>query len=146
MSTDQHINACARHRFDAPPERVFDAWLVPETIGKWMFGVVLPDEVLRISVDARVGGAFSFLVRREGKELDHVGNYLEITRPHRLVFTWGIGEPDGKSRVVVEFLGTPDGGCEVTLTHEMDPEWSEYVERTEKSWSQMMGALAQVLS
>jgi uncharacterized protein YndB with AHSA1/START domain len=146
MSTDQHVNAYARKRYTVPPERVFAAWLEPKLIGQWMFGPRLrEEEVLRISVDARVGGRFSFLVRRDGEELDHVGTYLEIEPQQRLIFTWGIGEPDGKSRVIVEFVRTPDGGCETTLTHEMDPEWTEYIDRTEKAWTKMMDALAELL-
>ncbi|WP_335342470.1 SRPBCC domain-containing protein [Polycladomyces zharkentensis] len=64
-------------------------------IGKWMFGPAHPEreeEVVRISLDPRVGGSFSFVVRRQGQEMDHVGEYLEIERPRRLVFTWGGGE------------------------------------------------------
>jgi uncharacterized protein YndB with AHSA1/START domain len=56
-------------RFSAAPERVFDAWLDPEMIGRWMFGPALRDEeVLRIAVDARIGGSFSFVVRRKARK------------------------------------------------------------------------------
>ena len=88
-------------RFDAMPKRVFDAWLAPAMIGRFMFGPALRDEeVLRIELDARVGGSFSFLVRRLGTEIDHVGHYLEIDPPRRLAFTWGVaGESTDESRV-----------------------------------------------
>jgi len=37
---------------------------------------------------------------------------------------------------------TPDGdGCVVTIVHEMDAEWSDYVERTESGWSRMLAAV-----
>jgi uncharacterized protein YndB with AHSA1/START domain len=134
-------------RFDAGPERVFDAWLTPSMIGRFMFGASLRDEeVLRIAVDPRAGGRFSFLVRRQGQEIDHVGHYLEIDRPRRLAFTWGIaGESHDQSRVDIEI--TPDGsGCELVLVHRMAPEWASYVDRVRAGWTTMCDALAGVLA
>jgi uncharacterized protein YndB with AHSA1/START domain len=145
MQTGSDIKVTVVHRFESvAPDRVFDAWLSPELIGQWMFGPKLRDEeILRVSIDARVGGSFSFLVRRQGQEIDHVGRYLEIDRPHRLVFTWGIGDGHS-SRVVVEIL--PVGaGCELTLTHELHPDWADYAERTQAGWTTMLNALDDVL-
>ena len=94
MKTEARIQVQVKRRFDASGERVFDAWLDPQMIGQWMFGPALRQEtILRIAVDARVGGSFSFLVRREHQELDHVGQYLEIDRPRRLVFTRASARP-----------------------------------------------------
>lgn len=145
MQTGSDIRVTVVHRFEAAPERVFDAWLSPGLLGQWMFGAKLRDEeILRISVDGRVGGSFSFLVRRQGEEIDHVGKYLEIDRPRRLVFTWGIGEGDS-SRVVIDIV--PSGtGCELTLTHELHPDWADYTARTEAGWTKMLGVLDEVLS
>lgn len=136
-----------KRRFSASPERVFDAWLDPRMIGQWMFGRALrEEEVLRIAVDARVGGSFSFLVRREQQELDHVGKYLEIDRPRRLAFSWGIGTAsEEESRVTIDIA--PQGaGCELTLTHRMHPKWAEYAGRTEAGWTRMLDELAKALS
>jgi uncharacterized protein YndB with AHSA1/START domain len=115
-------------------------------IGKWMFGPALrEEEVLRIDVDARVGGAFSFLVRRQGQEIDHVGKYREIDRPRRLVFTWGIaGDSEDESLVVIEIV-QQETGAELTLTHEMDSKWADYASRTEAGWTKMLGALSVTL-
>lgn len=146
MTADPPPVARVTRRFGAAPERVFDAWLNPEMIRTWMFGPALRDEeVVRIANDARVGGSFSFLVRRQGREIDHVGEYLEIDRPRRLVFTWGIVAPQtDMSRVVVE-IAPQEAGCELTLTHELHPDWADYVDRTEAGWGKMLGALAETL-
>jgi uncharacterized protein YndB with AHSA1/START domain len=131
----------------APPEQVFDAFLDPARIGEWMFGARLRDEeVLRISVDPRVGGRFSFLVRRGTMEIDHVGTYREIERPRRLAFTWGVaGESSDESVVTIEIVATA-AGSQATLTHEMEAKWAEYAERVEGSWKKMLGVLRDVLA
>ena len=145
--SEQPIQVRIKRRFSASPERVFDAWLDPTMIGQWMFGPALrEEEVLRIAVDARVGGSFSFLVRRQQQELDHVGKYLEIDRPRRLAFSWGIGTAsEEESRVTIDIA--PQGaGCELTLTHRMHPKWAEYAGRTEAGWTRMLDELAKALS
>lgn len=87
MSTPVSVRVI--RRFRASAERVFDAWLDPATIGRWMFGPAVRDEeVVRLAVDPRPGGRFSFVVRRQGAETDHVGEYFAIDRPRRLVFSW----------------------------------------------------------
>ena len=147
MTTEPRPVVRVTRHFDATPERVFDAWLDPAMLGRFMFGPALRDEeVLRLTRDARVGGTFSFLVRRQGAEIDHVGRYLEIDRPRRLSFTWGIGEipsPE-ESRVVIDIISSPTG-CDLTLTHDMHPKWAEYVSRTEEGWTAITGALAWTL-
>ncbi|MCI0388205.1 MAG: SRPBCC domain-containing protein [Acidobacteria bacterium] len=147
MNTEPNVKVRVTRRFDASPERVFDAWLDPEMIGKFMFGPSLrEEEVLRLAVDPSVGGSFSFLVRRQGEEIDHVGKYREIDRPRRLVFTWGIaGESVDESVVIIDIV-PHEGGSELTLTHEMDPKWADYASRTEAGWTKMLDALAKTLS
>ena len=133
-------------RFDTSPERVFDAWLQPAMIGRWMFGPTVRDEeVLHLDVDPRVGGAFSFLVRRGDVKIDHVGRYLVLERPTRLEFTWGIlGQSVDESHVVIEIrpFGT---GCELRLTHEIPAPWASYAERTQAGWTHMLETLARTL-
>lgn len=129
--------------FDARPERVFDAWLDPEVLGKWMFGPsVREEEIVHLKTDPRVGGTFSFLVRRGGAEIDHVGMYRIIDRPNRLAFTWGVaGDSEDASLVTVEFRATPSG-CALTLSHEMAATWADFAEQAQASWSTMLDALA----
>lgn len=129
--------------FAASPELVFDAWLNPDRIGVWMFGPGLrEEEIVHLEVDARVGGGFSFLVRRNGAEIDHIGTYREMTRPSRLVFTWGIAGQSLEESVVTIDIRSTSGGCELTLTHTMDAKWAEYAERTKSGWTTMLDALA----
>ncbi|HEX6930173.1 MAG TPA: SRPBCC family protein, partial [Gammaproteobacteria bacterium] len=116
MFAEPPIEVRVTQNFNASPEQVFDAWLDPAMLERWMFGPdVRDEEIVRLSLDARAGGRFSFIVRRDGDEIDHVGEYLEIDRPRRLVFTWGIaGVSVDESRVTIDI--TPrDGGSELSL-------------------------------
>lgn len=145
MGDQSPVRVSVTREYEAPPERVFDAWLDPDMIGRWMFGPgVREEEIIRLRLDARVGGSFSFVVRRQGQEIDHVGEYIEIARPRRLVFTWGIAGLDS-SRVMID-IASSGAGCELKLTHELHPDWGEYAERTEAGWRRMLTELARALA
>ncbi|RYZ57661.1 MAG: SRPBCC domain-containing protein [Proteobacteria bacterium] len=119
-------------------EQVFDAWLDPKKIAKWMT-VPAGDKSVKVKTKALPGTQFSFINLRDGQEINHIGEYIEIRRPHRLVFTWGIeGQPMGASRVAIDF--EPNGEeTLLTLTHRgVNP---EYLERTENGWKNIIAAL-----
>jgi uncharacterized protein YndB with AHSA1/START domain len=151
MTPDTPVVVRVTQRFNAPPERVYDAWLEPALLGSWMFGPRFRDEdVISIVLDARVGGTFSFVVLRQGMRLNHTGTYLELTRPRRLVFTWAVGvnhasPDDGFSRVTLD-IAPLAAGSELTLTHEMDPKWADVADRTATGWTTILAAIAQTLS
>ena len=129
-------------RFDASPERVFDAWVDPAMTQKWLF--TLPHSVKNTAqIDARIGGAYTITDERDGQAYTAIGEYLVIDRPRRLVFTFGMPQfsPDF-DRLTVEIV--PDGtGCIVTLIQE-DLQ-SGYEKSTKRGWSKMFKQLAMVL-
>jgi len=138
-------------RLSAPPERVFDAWLDPQKIAKWMAASFEEDQIERIYVDPRVGGTFSFLVARHGQEVEHLGGYVEIDRPRRLAFTWnavttrepGGPKTSGNATLVTLDFAPAGTGTELRLTHEGVPE--ELALTTEEGWSKLIQALAHTL-
>jgi uncharacterized protein YndB with AHSA1/START domain len=133
------------HRFDAGPERGFDAWLDPATAGRWLFAT-RGGEMQRVEIDARVGGRYAIVERREAGDAGHFGEYLEIDRPRRLVFTLAV-EPAAQSgdRITIEIR--PVGkGCELNLTHAMAAEYAQYAERTESGWNDVLASLARQLA
>jgi len=144
MNNENNFQVTATRFLNATPERVFDAWLVPRTLGMWMFGPRVREEnVVRLDVDPRVGGQFSLKVERNGQLVDHVGEYLEMERPHRLAFTWAVkGDSDDAPSHVRIDIAASGGGCVLTLVHVMDVKWSDYAERTEAGWNTMLESLA----
>ncbi len=144
MDPAAYLEVHAHHRFDAAPERVYDAWLLPQEMQRWMFGAHIQNvKVLRLEVDAQVGGRFSLKVRRSGQLIEHAGHYLELDRPRRLAMTWSVqGAPDDAySRVQID-LAPSGNGCVLILTHRLDAKWTSHAQLVRTGWSAMLDALA----
>lgn len=136
------------HRFAASPERVFDAWLDPKTARRFLFATPKGETVV-CEIDARVGGRFDLTERRpemgpNGAEVRHVGEYLEIDRPRRLVFTFAVMQFD-PTATRVEIDITPNGaGCDLTLTHsDVGEAWAE---GTKDGWAKILASLEPALA
>ena len=102
-------------RFDAPPERVFDAWLDPKLIAQWMGPRGVHAEATKL--EPRVGGTYIVAMHTPDNMNPKVsGTYKEIARPSRLVFTWTWAHETQETLVTVTFkaVGT---GTEMTLQH-----------------------------
>lgn len=144
MNETKNITVQVTHHFRQPAERVFDAWLDAEKASRFMFSTETGD-LVRCDIDARVGGEFVMTDRRPDGDVEHRGRYLEIERPYRLVFTFGIPAESADVDVVTVEIRPVDGGCQLTLTTEMKPEWADYVDRTRAAWSKILGALDDTL-
>ena len=129
-------------RFDASPERVFDAWLDPASVGRWLFAT--PEGVMeRVEIDPRVGGRFRIDERRGGELAEHIGEYVEIDRPRRLAFDFWTSFSEERTRVTVAI--EPDGeGALLRLEHE--GVWPDYEERTRQGWTKILEGLAHALT
>lgn len=142
MTSSATVQVQVTRRFTAPAERVFDAWLDPAHARRWLFATPT-GEMVRAEIDPRVGGTFVFTERRDGVDTLHTGEYLEIERPRRLVFTFGVPQysPDF-TRVAIEVVPL-ETGCELILTH--DGVLPEYQEPTKGGWTKILNGLAAAL-
>jgi uncharacterized protein YndB with AHSA1/START domain len=67
-------------KFDVVPEVVFDAFTKPEAMRVWW------TDDTTFDIDLRVDGRWT-ITRKEGDTIfEMTGEYLEINRPHRLIF------------------------------------------------------------
>ena len=131
------------YSFSASPKRVFDAWLNPETTGQWLFATPT-GKMVRVEIDPRVGGRFVLVDRRNGEDVEHTGEYLEIDRPRRLVFTFGVPKYSPLfSKVTIEVEPAAQG-CDLTLTQEQVT--VEYLSSSEKGWTGILAGLARCLA
>ena len=142
MTSEPLKSVLVKKRFAASPERVFDAWLDPAMARRWLF-TTAESEVVRCDIDATVGGRFTIVDRREDGDIEHVGEYLEIDRPRRLVFTFGVPQFDPTMTTVAIDIA-PDGeGCVLSLHHtDVTEEWRD---GTIDGWTRILASLEPAL-
>ena len=127
-----HATLTLRRVFNAPIARVFEAWTKAEVLASW-FGPV-GFTVTASTIDLRKGGAYHIALRSpEGTAIKHFGEYIEVTPPEKLVFTWllenqacrGCDNQCAETLVTIDFKRI-DESTEVQLTHEHLPNKDAY--------------------
>ncbi|MEK4115893.1 SRPBCC domain-containing protein [Paenibacillus sp. FSL W8-0919] len=142
--------------FQVSPERVFDAWLNPEMMRKWLFTMEATNKIARN--EPHVGGTWEIVDHRGGKDYRAIGEYREIDPPRRLVFTFRMPQFSDTEDIVTVELKRVEDGCEMTFTqvivvpHEegwtaedVERALNEYNSSSEHGWSLMFGGLKQLL-
>jgi uncharacterized protein YndB with AHSA1/START domain len=104
-------------RIAARPSIVFDALTRPEGIACWWGPDAGP--VLLAETDPRVGGRYRVRFRTmDGAEHESCGEYLEFTKPERLVMSWRWTSDENPRESLVEIdLRAIADGTELTFTH-----------------------------
>jgi uncharacterized protein YndB with AHSA1/START domain len=144
MKNEENVEVRVSHRFSASAERVFDAWLDPQKACKFLFATEC-GQMVKTEIDARVGGRFVIVDRRDGEDVEHIGTYEQIERPRRLVFRLLVPKySEDESRVTIE-IEALESGCTLTLTHEMRARWADLRGRTREGWQRILEALAREL-
>jgi uncharacterized protein YndB with AHSA1/START domain len=121
--TEQETVLRLSRRFNAPRERVFDAWTNPAVLREWWAAQPTWDTPVA-EADARPGGRYRLSMRDTDSGAIHtlVGEYKEVERPERLVYSWTWESNEdamkGTEDTLVEVEFRDDGdGTEVLVTH-----------------------------
>jgi uncharacterized protein YndB with AHSA1/START domain len=125
-----------QRRLPAPVTEVFSWWTEPERLQEWMS----PIGTVEAEVDLRVGGALRIVMKGDGTVIEHLGEYVEIEPPRRLVFTWASPfTGDEPSLVTIEL--EPDGldATLLRLVHSRLPESA--AASHEDGWGAMLDRL-----
>jgi uncharacterized protein YndB with AHSA1/START domain len=120
--------------FQAPAQRVFDAWTSEEVMRRW-WHAGHDWETPEAEVDLRVGGTVRVVMRNPhtGTEYGGGGRYTEIDPPARLAFTWIWDGDDTRQLIELDFEET-GGVTTVRFTH--SNLWNEEAVRShEDGWS-----------
>lgn len=142
--TRAQVQVQVSHTFSASAERVYDAWLDPAHVGQWLFATPT-GRIVRVEIDARVGGSFVVTDRRDGVDVEHVGQYVELDRPRRIVFLFGVpAYSNDTDRVSVDIVRA-GSGCEVTITHELGPVDTDTRDKARSGWAGILAGLAHTL-
>ena len=105
--------------YPVPPERVWRAWTDAEAIKRW-FGPGGEDPVSVARLDVREGGRFRIVFGGpDGKAHEVQGEYREVVRNRKLVFTWvwPNSTPERESLITIDFRAA-GGGTELVFTQE----------------------------
>lgn len=143
------------HRYSAPAERVYDAWLTSGQASRFLFRT-RTGNVMQCEIQPEVGGGFTVIDRRPAADGDesvfdvvHLGKYIELQRPRRIVFdfsvlTFGSEDP---TRVTVDITPVNPQACELTLTHDMGSgEHARMLEEaSRRGWTNMLALMEREL-
>ena len=100
--------------FNAPPVRVFDAWLNREKWRSWIGPVGLSCEVPLL--EPRVGGRYRIIMRlTDGRVIPVAGIYQTIDAPTALAFTWGAESDPAHHTLITLTLGEKGAKTELCL-------------------------------
>jgi uncharacterized protein YndB with AHSA1/START domain len=131
--------------FAATPEQVFDAWTNPVVLERWWAAQPTWSSP-GCDVDLRVGGQYVLrMLTDDGHEHVVGGEYREVARPDRLVYTWcwqgdtGM-HPGHVSLVTVEFRG--EGESTTVVLEHSGLGSQESSERHGSGWSGSLDNLA----
>lgn len=138
------LTLTVRKTIAAAAEDVFNAWLDPDMIKRFM----IPMEGASISeatVDAREGGEFAFTFMAGDEAIPHKGTYKEITRHSRLVFSWISPFSADGSTVTLTFTPKGEAETDVELFHEKFLNEDSVASHT-SGWTSILDTLANTVS
>jgi uncharacterized protein YndB with AHSA1/START domain len=135
------LTLTVRRTIKASPEVVYNAWLDPAMMSRFMSP--RPDmHVREARSDARTGGRF-YVMMVGDKEYPHEGTYKALEPFSRIVFTWEA--PWSAPNTQVELVLTPvKDGTEVVLTHVKFMS-EESRDNHSLGWTGILGKLADLL-
>ncbi len=127
----------------APRDKVFDAWLNPDMLAKFMMPA--PNmSVPEAKSDAREGGRFKIVMLAGDQEMPHEGTYKTIDRPNRLAFTWESPFSTLEDSTVTVDFADAQNGTEVTLRHVRFPS-EEIRDNHQGGWTRILETLSDVV-
>jgi uncharacterized protein YndB with AHSA1/START domain len=139
-----------------PRERVYRAWLDPDTMVRWFVDPSFTDG--RAEVDERVGGHYRiFQVDPEGELTGgNESRIVELVPNERIVISWRFAGPDRQkdlspvSRLTVTFSEPRPGETELTVVHEQLDELAaampQVAGHVQQGWADTLYRLPPVLS
>ncbi|MDF1608357.1 SRPBCC domain-containing protein [Hoeflea sp. YIM 152468] len=139
----KELELTVSRKISAPRTRVFDAWLSPPMLAKFM----RPggsDMTSKVTNDPVKGGRFTILMATAEKEIPHAGTYLEIDPHSRLSFTWESPYSLDDSVVTIDFTEIEPGVTEVTL-HQVKFRSEEARNGHLSGWTAILDALEETI-
>jgi uncharacterized protein YndB with AHSA1/START domain len=116
----EQVALIVRRLIHASPERIFDAWTQPEHLLVW-WGP-RPVTCSGAEVDLRVGGRYRIAnAVPDGTTVIIEGEFREIERPRKLVYTWRMGQGATESSLVTVHFEARGDATQVIVVHDQIP-------------------------
>ncbi len=132
---------------EAPPERVYEAFLDPDELAQWMHPTGFSAEVHHLEPEE--GGSYRISMTGEAEAVaehshSYGGTFEELVPGERIVQTEvpEVDGMDGEMTVTITFDDVPDG-TEVTVLVEIPAAWPD---DAISGWEDALGNLAELLA
>ncbi|VAW82917.1 hypothetical protein MNBD_GAMMA12-1915 [hydrothermal vent metagenome] len=131
--------------FEAPPQVIFDAWTNPQNLTQWF----APDPGMTVEIDKlelKEGGKYQFkMIEHDTETYIVVGEYLTISPPKQLIFTWKWVQGDDRTEMLVTLdFKNVNGNTELSLLHEKLPD--EYAkDHHNQGWVAIFDRLSHII-
>jgi uncharacterized protein YndB with AHSA1/START domain len=156
MTVTSTITISMARRFQARPEQVFEAWIKPDLMKKWLFTTEATNKV--VDNDPRIGGTWEIIDHRGGVDYRAIGEYQEVRQPHKVVFTFKMPQFNEAEDIVRVTISEMQDATEMLFTQEIvvpheegwtdedaDKALEEYGAQTEQGWALMFDGLKQLV-
>lgn len=106
--------------FNAPSRIVFEAWTKSELLQRWWAPKSFGVNFISCEADVRTGGSYRFVFGHPASEqpMAFFGRYLEVTPPHRLVWT---NDEGGEGGSVTTVTFEERGAETLVVMHDLYP-------------------------
>ena len=101
-----------KYKVNQPPERLFEAWVSPETI--------IPP-VSKIEVEPKVNGFLKLIVESPQGTSVMQGKFRTVSYPTQLIYSWEWNNDGEITQITVDFNELTDG-TEIVIVHSGFPE------------------------
>lgn len=156
MAITSTVTLNLARRFHAKSEMVYEVWTNPEIMKKWLFTTESTNKAAKS--DLRIGGTWEIVDHREGTDYRALGEYVEISKPNKLVFTFKMPQFSDTEDIVRVFISPVQHMCEMTFSQEIivphEEIWTEedverakadYSAQSEEGWARMFENLKQLV-
>ena len=139
MTTQTSADPIVREiHINAPPAAVFPFFTEADKLTRWL--------AVEATLDPRAGGVCLQTHEDGGNRYDMRGEFIEVSPPDRVVFSWGFTNPEVHvppgSSIVEVTLTADNGGTHLRLVHRGLP--PAEIASHEGGWSALLQTLASV--
>jgi uncharacterized protein YndB with AHSA1/START domain len=134
--------------FDAPREHVWREWTQPERFAEWFGGSESDVPLSTVSMDVRPGGRWraTMFAGPERREIRWKGEYYEVVKPERLVFSLSDQPGEDSDELITVILTDLGGGRTEMLFQQRGHLSAEEYKRGGKGWSSFFDGMAEALA